>query len=53
MRLPCNALRFYVGYNREQDSALVEVTDTTYNADARQVEYHLGKVFEVDLKKKG
>jgi hypothetical protein len=47
-----NALRFYVGYNRDQDSALVEVTDTTYNADARQVEYHLGKVFEVDLKKK-
>lgn len=46
-----NAIRFYVGSSRTQDFALVEVIDTTYNADTRQVEYHLGKILEVDIKK--
>lgn len=39
-----DALRFYVGYNKNRESALVEVVDTTYNEGI--VEYHLGKILE-------
>ncbi len=42
---PYDVIRFYVGYNKDRDSALVEVTDTTYNEGT--VEYHLGRVLEV------
>lgn len=41
-----DAIRFYVGYHGDQDSALVEVKETIYNSDARQAEYYLGKVLE-------
>jgi hypothetical protein len=30
---------------------LVEVVDTTFDSDAQRVEYHLGKVLQVDVKK--
>ncbi len=43
-----NAIKFYVGYNKNNDYALVEVTNITYNAGNRQVEYHLGKILEID-----
>lgn len=46
-----NALKLNVGYNKDRESALVEVIDTTYDVDSRIIEYHLGKVLEVDLKK--
>ena len=40
-----DALRLFVGYNRDRESALVQVTDITYNEGV--VEYHLGMVLEV------
>lgn len=45
-----DALRLYVGYHKDRESALVEVVDITYNAEAKVVEYHLGKVLELDIK---
>lgn len=39
-----DAIRLYVGYNRDRESAIVEVVDTTYNEGI--VEYHLGKILE-------
>ncbi len=39
-----DALRLYVGYNKNRESALVQVVDTTYNEGV--VEYHLGGVLE-------
>lgn len=41
---PYDVIRFYVGYNKDRDSALVEVTDITYNEGI--VEYHLGRILE-------
>lgn len=41
---PYDVIRFYVGYNKDRDSALVEVTDITYNEGT--VEYHLGRILE-------
>lgn len=37
-------IRLYVGYDKNRESAIVEVTDTTYNDG--MVKYHLGKVLE-------
>lgn len=39
-----DALRLFVGYNKDRESALVQVTDTTYNGGV--VEYHLGIILE-------
>lgn len=39
-----DALRLFVGYNKDRESALVQVTDTTYNDGI--VEYHLGLILE-------
>lgn len=41
-----DAIRLNVGYNKNRESALVEVVDTTFDADGQIVEYHLGKVLE-------
>lgn len=41
-----DAIRLYVGYNKNRESALVEIVDTTYDADGQTVEYHLGEVLE-------
>ncbi len=43
---PYDVIRFYVGYNKDRDSALVEVTDITYDK-VGVIEYHLGRVLEV------
>lgn len=40
-----DALRLYVGYHSDRDSAVVQVLDTTY--DDGIVTFHLGKVLEV------
>lgn len=40
-----DALRLFVGYHKDRESALVQVTDITYNEGF--VEYHLGMVLEV------
>jgi hypothetical protein len=39
-----DALRLYVGYNKDRESAIVEVTDITYNEGT--VEYHIGRILE-------
>lgn len=39
-----DALRLFVGYNEERESALVQVRDITYNDGV--VEYHLGMILE-------
>jgi len=39
-----DALRLYVGYHKDRESALVQVTDITYNEGI--VEYHLGLILE-------
>ena len=40
-----DALRLFVGYNQDRESALVQVTDITYNEGV--VEYHLGIILDV------
>lgn len=40
-----NALRLFVGYHKDRESALVQVKDITYNNGV--VEYHLGLILEV------
>jgi hypothetical protein len=39
-------IRFYVGYNKNRQTALVQITDTTYDGENQLVEYHLGKILE-------
>jgi hypothetical protein len=39
-----DALRLFVGYNKDREGALVQVTDITYNEGI--VEYHLGLILE-------
>ena len=45
-----DALRLCVGRNSLADRMLVEVTDTVYDHSAQRVEYHLGKILQVDIK---
>ncbi len=39
-----DALRLFVGYNQDRESALVQISDITYNEGV--VEYHLGVILE-------
>ncbi len=39
-----DALRLFVGYHKDRESALVQVTDITYNEGL--VEFHLGMILE-------
>ena len=39
-----DALRLHVGYNKNRESAIVEVTNITYNEGT--VEFHLGRILE-------
>lgn len=48
-----DALRLCVGRSAWGDKMLVEVIDATFNTDSQQVEYHLGKVLQVDVRQKG
>ena len=41
-----DALRLFVGYNKDRESALVQVVDTTYDDEHSVVEYHLGSILE-------
>lgn len=41
-----DALRLFVGYNKDRHSALVEVKDITYDKESSLVEYHLGRILE-------
>ena len=40
-----DALRLFVGYHKDRESALVQVKDITYNEGI--VEYHLGLILEI------
>ena len=40
-------IRFYVAYIKARQTALIEITDTTYDSENQLVEYHLGRVLEV------
>lgn len=46
-----DALRLCVGRRAGSDRMLVEVVDTTYDSDAGRVEYHLGKLLQLDALK--
>lgn len=39
-----DVIRFYVGYNKDRESALVEVKDTKYEDGV--IQYHLGRILE-------
>lgn len=39
-----DVIRFFVGYHKDKDSALVEIKDITYSNGC--VEYHLGRILE-------
>lgn len=42
-----DALRLFVGYHRDRESAIVEVKNITFNKNSQEVEYHLGAILEV------
>jgi T5orf172 domain. len=42
-----DAIRFFVGYHKDRESALVELVNAEYNPDEQMVIYSLGKVFEI------
>ena len=42
-----DAIRFFVGYHKDRESALVEITDAVYNFEEQTVAYSLGTVLEV------
>ena len=42
-----DAIRFFVGYHKDRESALVEITNAVYNFQEQTVAYSLGRVFEV------
>lgn len=41
-----DALHLYVGYHKDREHAIVQVTDITYNKSENEVLYHLGMVLE-------
>lgn len=41
-----DAIRFYVGYHKDRESALVEVVNTTFDPHDQAVLYYLGRVLE-------
>jgi predicted helicase len=41
-----DAVRFYVGYNKDRETALVEIVDTVYDKATQTVEFHLGRILE-------
>jgi hypothetical protein len=45
-----DAIRFFVGYHKDRDRALVEIVDATYDFEDQIITYYLGKIYEVILK---
>lgn len=41
-----DAIRFYVGYNKDRKSALVRIIDIKYDKNKRMIEYYLGEILE-------
>ncbi|MDD4646242.1 MAG: GIY-YIG nuclease family protein, partial [Bacteroidales bacterium] len=46
-----DAIRFFVGYHKDRESALVEVIDAVYQFEEQTVIYSLGQIFEVNKKR--
>ncbi len=46
-----DAIRFFVGYHKDCESALVEITDAVYKFKDQAVVYSLGRLFEVSERK--
>lgn len=40
-----DAIRFYVGYHKDRESALVEITDATYDYNNQAITYSLGFIY--------
>jgi len=47
-----DAFRLGAGYNKDLDVLLVEIKDTVYVKDENEIEYHLGKILEYNIKKR-
>jgi hypothetical protein len=43
-----DAIRFFVGYHKDRDSALVEIIDASYDFEDQSVIYSLGEIFEIN-----
>jgi len=43
-----DAIRFFVGYHKDRESALIEVVDAVYNFEEQTVVYSLGRIIEVN-----
>ena len=39
-------MRFYVGYSKNRETALIEIVNTVYDTTTQTVEFHLGKILE-------
>ena len=47
-----DAIRLYVGYNSNRDTALVKVQDASINYSVSEITYKLGKILETTLGEK-
>lgn len=41
-----DAVRFYVGYNKNRETALIEIVNTVYDTTTQTVEFRLGRILE-------
>lgn len=41
-----DAVRFFVGYHKNRETALIEIVDTVYDTTTQTIEFHLGKILE-------
>lgn len=41
-----DAVRLYVGYNKNRETALIEIVNTVYDTTTQTVEFHLGRILE-------
>lgn len=46
-----DAIRFFVGYHKDHESALIEIIDAAYNLEEQTVVYSLGRIIEVNEKR--
>ena len=42
-----DAIKFYVGYHKDRESALIEITNTEFDRDANIITYSLGRIIEL------
>ena len=44
-----DAIRFFVGYHKDRDSALVEIENATYDFEEQEVMYSLGAIYSTNV----